>query len=54
MAEDLDLTPAEVVVKRKADMAVKAFLDDMPVYKVCAFSEGRFPEARLEEILSRL
>jgi beta-glucosidase len=54
MTEDLDLTPEEAVVKRKADMAVKAFLDDMPVYKVCAFSEGRFPEARLEEILSRL
>jgi beta-glucosidase len=24
----------------EADMAVRAFLDDMPVYKVCAFSEG--------------
>jgi beta-glucosidase len=28
----------------EADMAVRAFLDDMPVYKVCAFSVGRFTE----------
>lgn len=45
------LTPEEAAAKRKADMAVKAFLDDMPVYKVCAFSEGRFTEARLNQIL---
>ena len=42
------------MTKTKSDMAVKAFLDDMPVYKVCAFSEGRFGEERLEEILSSL
>jgi beta-glucosidase len=52
LEEHSDLTPEETVAKKKADMAVKAFLDDMPVYKVCAFSEGRFPEERLEEILS--
>jgi beta-glucosidase len=49
--EDPNLTEEEAIVKRKADLAVKAFLDDMPVYKVCAFSEGRFPEERLEAIL---
>jgi beta-glucosidase len=49
--EDSNLTPEEAATKRKSDMAVKAFLDDMPAYKVCAFSEGRFPEKRLEEIL---
>jgi beta-glucosidase len=52
LEEHSHLTPEETVAKKKADMAVKAFLDDMPVYKVCAFSEGRFPEERLEEILS--
>jgi beta-glucosidase len=52
--EDANLTEEEVSVKRKADLAVKAFLDDMPVYKVCAFSEGRFPEERLEAILKRV
>lgn len=48
-----DLTPDEAATKRKSDMAVKAFLDDMPVYKVCAFSEGRFTEERLNEILGK-
>jgi hypothetical protein len=33
---------------------ISAFLDDMPVYKIHAFSEGRFTEQRLEEILSRV
>ena len=50
--EDSNLTAEEAATKRKADMAVKAFLDDMPVYKVCAFSEGRFSEERLEAMLS--
>jgi hypothetical protein len=35
-------------------MAVKAFLDDMPVYKVCRFSEGSFTEEMLEEILKQV
>jgi beta-glucosidase len=38
----------------EADMMLRAFLDDMPVYKVCAFSEGRFTEQRLEEVLSQV
>jgi beta-glucosidase len=38
----------------EADMAVRAFLDDMPVYKVCAFSEGKFAEERLEDILKQV
>jgi beta-glucosidase len=37
----------------EADVAVRAFLDDMPVYKVCAFSEARFTEEMLEDILKR-
>jgi beta-glucosidase len=52
--EDSNLTAEEASTKRKSDLAVKAFLDDMPVYKVCAFSEGRFPEERLEAILKRV
>ena len=51
---DSDLTLEEAAIKRKSDMAVQAFLDDMPVYKVCAFSEGKFTEERLEEILRRV
>jgi len=35
----------------EADMATRAFLHDMPVYKVCAFSAGRFTEEMLREIL---
>ena len=50
--EDSSLTMEDLLTKRKADMAVKAFLDDMPVYKVCAFSEGKFAEERLDGILS--
>lgn len=38
----------------QGDMAVRAFLEDMPVYKVSAFSEGHFTEERLNEILSKL
>jgi hypothetical protein len=34
-------------------MMIKAFLDDMPVYKVCAFSAGKFAEERLEAILEK-
>jgi beta-glucosidase len=38
----------------EADMAVRAFLDDMPAYKVCAFSEGRFTEEMLKDILRKV
>ena len=38
----------------EADMAGRAFLDDMPVYKVCAFSEGKFTEQMLNEILKQV
>jgi len=40
--------------RTKEDIAVTAFLHDMPVYKVCAFSEGRFTEERLNEILKQV
>lgn len=51
LQENSNLTAEELITQRKSEMAVKAFLDDMPAYKVCAFSEGRFPEERLEAIL---
>jgi len=38
----------------ESDMATRAFLDDMPVYKVCAFSAGRFTEEMLREILKEV
>jgi len=40
--------PAEV------DVAVRAFLDDMPVYKVHGFSEGKFTDEMLKEILNQV
>ena len=40
--------PAEV------DVAVRAFLDDMPVYKVHGFSEGKFTDKMLKEILNQV
>jgi beta-glucosidase len=53
-SEDLSaMTADEAAAKRKADTAVKAFLDDMPVYKVCRFSEGKFTEKMLESILKQ-
>jgi beta-glucosidase len=38
----------------EVDMMVRAFLDDMPLYKIHAFSEGRFTEQRLEDILKQV
>jgi beta-glucosidase len=49
LAEAFDLgNPDEM------DLMVKAFLDDMPVYKVCAFSQNRFTEERLDGILKQV
>ena len=44
-------TPAEEAAKKKADLSTMAFLYDMPANKAMAFSEGRFTEERLMEIL---
>jgi beta-glucosidase len=35
----------------ETDMSTRIFLEDMPAYKVCAFSEGRFTEEMLNEML---
>jgi beta-glucosidase len=47
-------TPEEETAKRKADMAVMAFLNDMPVNKLSAFSQGKFTEQMLEDILQQV
>jgi beta-glucosidase len=38
----------------EVDIPTRAFLEDMPIYKICAFSEGRFTEKRLLEILAKM
>jgi hypothetical protein len=38
----------------EVDIPTRAFLEDMPIYKICAFSEGRFAEERLLEILTKM
>jgi beta-glucosidase len=48
---DPGLSAEAVAEKKKARMAVMAFLDEMIVNKIPAFSEGRFTDQRLEEIL---
>jgi beta-glucosidase len=47
-------SPEELAEKRKARMAVMAFLDDMVVNKLSAFSEGRFSDEELMEILRQV
>ncbi len=51
--ETPDMSPAQIAAQRKARMATFAFVDEMPVNKVPAFSLGRYTEARLDEMLRR-
>jgi beta-glucosidase len=53
-SENDALSPKEVAEQRKARMAVMAFLDEMIVNKLPAFSEGRFSDERLDEILQEV
>jgi beta-glucosidase len=46
-----DLTPEQIVAIRKARMSTFAFVDEIPVNKVPAFSHGKFSEDRLAEML---
>jgi beta-glucosidase len=52
--KSIQRSPAEETAKRKADMAVMAFLNDMPVYKLSAFSQGKFTEQMLAAILQQV
>ena len=51
--ETPDMTAEQIAAQRKARMATFAFVDEMPVNKVPAFSLGHFTEARLAEMLRR-
>jgi beta-glucosidase len=51
--ETPDMSPEQIAAQRKARMATFAFVDEMPVNKLPAFSLGRFTEARLDEMLRR-
>jgi beta-glucosidase len=48
------LSPEEAAEKRKARMAVMAFLDEMVVNKLPAFSQGKFTDDRLQQILQQV
>lgn len=47
-------TPEDDAAKKKADMAMMAFLNDMPANKLPAFSRGEFTDRRLDEILEQV
>ena len=47
-------SPEELAEKRKARMAVMAFLNDMVVNKLPAFSEGKFTDEELTKILQQV
>jgi beta-glucosidase len=48
------LSPEEAAASEKADMAMMAFLNDMPANKLPAFSQGKFAEEELEKIVQQL
>ncbi|OJH37916.1 glycoside hydrolase family 3 C-terminal domain-containing protein [Cystobacter ferrugineus] len=47
-------TPEEERARKKAEMSTLVFAHDMPVYKLVLFSEGKFSEQRLNDILARV
>ena len=49
--ESTAVSPEEAAAKDKADMAMMAFLNDMPANKLPAFSKGEFSEEELDKIL---
>jgi beta-glucosidase len=52
--ESRAVSSEEAAAKEKADMAMMAFLDDMPANKLPAFSKGEFSEEELDEILRQV
>ncbi len=50
-ADAANLTHEQITAIRKARMSTFAFVDEMPVNKVPAFSHGHFSDARLDEML---
>ena len=51
--EPKPVSPEEAAAKEKADMAMMAFLDDMPANKLPAFSKGKFSEEELDSIVGQ-
>jgi beta-glucosidase len=47
-------TPHEERARKKAEMSAMVFYNDMPVYKLIPFSEGRFTEEMLDAILAQV
>lgn len=47
-------TPQEERARKKAEMSTLVFVNDMPAYKLIAFSEGRFTEEMLNDILAQV
>ncbi|WNG15246.1 glycoside hydrolase family 3 C-terminal domain-containing protein [Cystobacter fuscus] len=47
-------TPEEERARKKAEMSTLVFAHDMPVYKLVLFSEGKFSEQKLNDILARV
>ncbi len=50
-ASGTGMTPEQITAARKARVATLAFVNEMPINKVPAFSHGRLNEARLDQIL---
>ncbi|WP_257446170.1 beta-glucosidase family protein [Archangium lipolyticum] len=47
-------TPREEHARKKAEMSTLVFVHDMPAYKLINFSEGRFTEQMLNDILAQV
>ncbi|KFE60866.1 glycoside hydrolase family 3 C-terminal domain-containing protein [Hyalangium minutum] len=47
-------TPQEERARKKADLSTLVFVNDMPVYKLVNFSEGKFTEQMLNDILAQV
>jgi beta-glucosidase len=47
-------TPREEYARKKAEMSTLVFVNDMPAYKLIAFSEGKFTEQMLNDILAQV
>jgi beta-glucosidase len=47
-------TPQEERAWKKAEMSTMVFVNDMPVYKLINFSEGKFTEQMLNDILAQV
>jgi beta-glucosidase len=49
-----NLTPQELRARKKVEMSTMVFANEMPIYKLIAFSEGKFTEDMLNDILRQV